>query len=212
MKSLLTGTLTAAVLGFSAPAHAETAVFAGGCFWCVEADLEKVPGVRDVVSGYAGGETSNPTYKNHGRGGHREVVQVEFDESRISYRQLVDIFLRTIDVTDPDGQFCDRGFSYSTAIYPLDDAQATAARGAVAKAEQRLGRNVVTPVEGPVVFWPAEDYHQGYYKSDARTLTRFGYVKRSEAYEGYRKACGRDQTVKQVWGDQAYKGIPKAGS
>lgn len=198
--------------GLTSTAMAETAVFAGGCFWCVESDLEKVPGVRDVVSGYGGGKTQNPTYKNYERGGHRELVKVDFDESQISYKDLTAIFLRTIDVTDAGGQFCDRGFGYSSAIHPLNEAQATAAKAAVSEAEKALGRKVVTPVEGATVFWPAEDYHQEYYKSDVRTLTRFGYVTRAKAYKGYRKACGRDQTVKRVWGAEAYKGVPKAGS
>jgi len=194
------------------PAGAETAILAGGCFWCVESDLEKLPGVRDVVSGYAGGTTANPTYKTYERGGHREVVKVDFDETKLSYADLVGIFLRTIDVTDPGGQFCDRGFAYSTAIYPLDDAQARQARAEIARADKTLGGKVVTPVEQPAVFWPAEDYHQAYYKSTARTLTRFGYVTRADAYKGYRKACGRDARVRSVWGGEAYKGLPKAGS
>jgi peptide-methionine (S)-S-oxide reductase len=214
MKRLLPLSLVAAlsVAAPFAPAQAETAIFAGGCFWCVESDLEKLPGVRDVVSGYAGGKTQNPTYKNYERGGHREVVQVDFDETKISYGDLVGIFLRTVDVTDPGGQFCDRGFGYSTAIHPLNDKQAKAAKAEVEKANKALGGKVVTPVEGAAVFWPAEDYHQGYYKSDTRTLTRFGYVTRADAYKGYRKACGRDARVKSVWGGEAYKGLPKAGS
>lgn len=209
---LFSAAMAAVIVTGLAPAKAETAILAGGCFWCVEADLEKVPGVRDVISGYAGGETSNPTYKNYERGGHREVVKVDFDENRLSYRDLVGIFLRTIDVTDGKGQFCDRGFGYSSAIYPLDAAQTKAAGAAVAEAEKTLGRSVVTPVEGSAVFWPAEDYHQAYYKSGERTLTRFGYVTRATAYKGYREACGRDQTVKKVWGKEAFKGVPKAGS
>ncbi|MEP3046926.1 MAG: peptide-methionine (S)-S-oxide reductase MsrA [Roseibium sp.] len=210
MKHLISLALST-VVSLSLPlgtAQAETAIFAGGCFWCVESDLEKLPGVRDVVSGYAGGSTQNPTYKNHHRGNHREVVQVDFDQSKISYRELVDIFLRTIDVTDSGGQFCDRGRSYTTAIHPLDDAQAKAANASVAEANKTLGGKVVTPVEASTIFWPAEDYHQGYYKSSKRTLTRFGYVTRADAYKGYRKACGRDQQVKSVWGAEAYKGIP----
>ncbi|WP_269584331.1 peptide-methionine (S)-S-oxide reductase MsrA [Roseibium sp. Sym1] len=205
----------AAILAVAAPVtgvQAETAILAGGCFWCVESDLEQLPGVRDVVSGYAGGTTQNPTYKSYERGGHREVVKVEFDESRISYGELLGIFLRTIDVTDPGGQFCDRGYSYSTAIYPLDDAQAKQAKAEIAKADKLLDGKVVTPVESPAVFWPAEEYHQGYYKSPVRTLTRFGYVSRADAYKGYRKGCGRDARVRSVWGSEAYKGLPKAGS
>lgn len=205
-----TAMMTGATL--SAPAHAETAIFAGGCFWCVESDLEKLPGVRDVVSGYGGGSSENPTYKTYERGGHREVVQVDFDENKISYGELLGIFLRTVDVTDSGGQFCDRGFGYSTAIHPLTDAQKAAAKKEIAKAEKALGQKIVTPIEGAAVFWPAEDYHQAYYKSQKRTLTRFGYVTRADAYKGYRKACGRDARVKAVWGKEAFKGLPKAGS
>ncbi|MCX2724422.1 peptide-methionine (S)-S-oxide reductase MsrA [Roseibium salinum] len=213
MKRLLPLFLATALAGAAplVPAQAETAILAGGCFWCVEADLEKLPAVREVVSGYAGGETEDPTYKTYERGGHREVVKVDFDQSKLSYGDLVGIFLRTIDVTDPGGQFCDRGFGYSSAIYPLDEEQARQAKAEIEEAQQVLDAKVVTPVEDPAAFWPAEDYHQGFYKSDVRTLTRFGYVTRAEAYEGYRKGCGRDARVKAVWGGEAFKGLPKAG-
>ncbi|QDG74701.1 peptide-methionine (S)-S-oxide reductase MsrA [Labrenzia sp. PHM005] len=214
MKRLVPLALATLISGAAstAPVLAETAVFAGGCFWCVESDLEKLPGVRDVVSGYGGGTSENPTYKTYERGGHREVVKVDFDESKISYGELLGIFLRTVDVTDSGGQFCDRGFGYSTAIHPLTDAQAKAAKQEIAKAQKVLGQKVVTPIEGAAVFWPAEEYHQAYYKSQKRTLTRFGYVTRADAYKGYRKACGRDARVKAVWGQEAFKGLPKAGS
>ncbi len=212
MRTLIAALAIATGAGLYAPAQAETAIFAGGCFWCVESDLEKLPGVRDVQSGYAGGTTDHPTYKNHYRGNHREVVQVDFDETKLSYRDLVDIFLRTIDVTDAGGQFCDRGRSYTTVIHALTDAQAKAAKAAISEANSQLGGKVVTPVEGPAKFWIAEDYHQNYYKSSERTLTRFGYVTRAKAYKGYRKGCGRDARVKQVWGADAYKGLPNHGS
>lgn len=195
-----------------AAAETQTALFAGGCFWCVESDMDAVAGVKSTISGYAGGETANPTYHDYGSGGHREVVKVEFDPEEVSYRTLVDIFLRTIDVTDDGGQFCDRGHSYSTAIHALDEAQAKAAREAVADAEKTLGRRIVTPVEGPARFWAAEDYHQGYYMSDVRQLTRFGYVTRAAAYKGYRKGCGRDARVRAVWGNEAFKGVRHGGS
>lgn len=212
-RSLTLALSVAAVAGLATlPAKAETAIFAGGCFWCVESDLEKLSGVRDVTSGYAGGTTSNPTYKTYENGGHREVVKVEFDASKLSYRELLNIFLRTIDVTDAGGQFCDRGFAYSSALYPATAGQTKAAKAAIADANKTLGGKVVTPVEGKAKFWPAEDYHQGYYKSGERTLTRFGYVTRAKAYKGYRKACGRDKRVKAVWGSDAYRGLPKAGS
>jgi len=218
MKRLLPLSLFAipvVALAFVSPVstvQAETAILAGGCFWCVEADLEQLGAVREVVSGYAGGKTQNPSYQDYERGGHREVVEVDFDESRISYADLVAVFLRTIDVTDPGGQFCDRGHGYSSAIYPLDEAQERQAKAEIARAEKALGTNIVTPVEDPARFWPAEDYHQDYYKSDVRTLTRFGYVTRADAYKGYRKGCGRDARVKAVWGAEAFKGLPKTGS
>lgn len=212
LKSVFAAPLAALLFSVTIPAKADTAVFAGGCFWCVEADLQKLPGVRDVISGYAGGRTRNPTYKTYESGGHREVVKVEFDESQISYRELTDIFLRTIDVTDAGGQFCDRGYGYSSAIYALDEQQARDAKSAVADAEKSLGRSIVTPVEGPAVFWPAEEYHQEYYRSDVRTLRRFGYVTRAYAYKRYRKGCRRDYTVRRVWGTEAYQGIPGLGS
>ncbi len=196
------------LLSTSQYSRAETALLAGGCFWCVESDLESVPGVRSVVSGYAGGEGSSPTYKTYAKRGFREVVQVDFDESKINYRALLDIFLRTIDVTDAGGQFCDRGHAYSSAIYALDAKQESAAKKAAAEAGVSLGKPIQTPIEPPARFWAAEDYHQDYYKSATRTLTRFGYVKRSDAYKGYRNACGRDETVKRVWGSQAYRGVP----
>ncbi len=188
-------------------AGTETALFAGGCFWCVESDMDGVAGVTKTISGYAGGTTANPTYRTYHNGGHREVVQVEFDPAKVSYGDLVSIFLRTIDVTDAGGQFCDRGHAYSTAIYALDDKQAAQAKDAIADAGKVLGRDIVTPVEGSAKFWPAEDYHQNYYMSQVRQLTRFGYVTRASAYKGYRKGCGRDARVRAVWGDEAYKGV-----
>ncbi|PTW62966.1 peptide-methionine (S)-S-oxide reductase [Breoghania corrubedonensis] len=194
--------------GFAAsPASAETALFAGGCFWCLESDMDHVTGVSETISGYAGGTTENPTYDDYSSGGHREVVKVTFDPGVVSYGKLVDIFLHSVDVTDGGGQFCDRGHAYTTAIYALDDQQKKTAETVRAADEKELGSKIVTPVEGPVKFWAAEDYHQNYYKSQKRTLTRFGYVTRADAYKGYRKGCGRDARVRDVWGASAYKGI-----
>lgn len=213
MRSVLfAAALVASSLAAPLPASAETAIFAGGCFWCLESDMDKVAGVTDTVSGYAGGTTDNPTYKSYEHGGHREVVKVEFDPSKISYRALVDILLRSVDVTDAGGQFCDRGFAYSTAIYALNDEQANAAKAAIEAAQEDLGQKIVTPVESAAKFWPAEDYHQNYYRSEERTLTRFGYVTRASAYKGYRKGCGRDAQVRAVWGAEAYTGISHEGS
>lgn len=170
----------------AAPDQIETAVFAGGCFWCVEADLEKLDGVGDVVSGYAGGDIQNPTYRNHGR--HLEVVRAPFDPSIISFRELTDYFLRHIDPLDADGQFCDRGNSYTTAVFYQDEQQKADAEAAVAAAEDELGQDIVTPVRSLDQFWIAEDYHQDY------------YVKNPVRYKFYRTGCGRDRRVKAVWG------------
>ncbi|MBN7757114.1 peptide-methionine (S)-S-oxide reductase MsrA [Nitratireductor aquimarinus] len=197
------------MVAVSQPASAEkqTAIFAGGCFWCVEADFDKVPGVLDTVSGYAGGRTENPTYRNYASGGHREVVKIDFDDAKVSYDRLLEIFFRSVDPTDAGGQFCDRGESYSTAVYALNDKQKAAAEKAKEEANAALGGAVVTPVLGAATFWPAEDYHQNYYQSDERILSRFGLVKKKDAYKGYRKGCGRDARVEQVWGDAAFTGI-----
>lgn len=216
MNAFKPGLLAAAILlGLAAQhkaAHAadlQTAVVAGGCFWCVESDFEKVRGVNEVVSGFSGGDVANPTYKQVVRGGtgHREVVEITFDADVISYDQILDMFLRSIDPLDADGQFCDRGFSYSPAIYATA-AQAGAAEAAVSRAESALGQNVSVPVESSAPFYPADAYHQDYYKQDGIILTRFGPQTKASAYKKYREACGRDDRVRAVWGDAA----PFAGS
>lgn len=186
----------------AASAKTEKAIVAGGCFWCVESDFESVPGVIDVVSGYTGGSLDNPTYENHE--GHYEAVQITFDSSKISYDVLIAKFLRSVDVTDAGGQFCDRGSAYRTAIFALDGSQKSAAKAAVTEAESVLGASVVTPVLEAGRFWKAEDYHQDYYKGSNLVLTRAGPKKQSNAYKFYREACGRDARVKQLWGDQAF--------
>ncbi len=190
-----------ALLGGTAHAATEKAIVAGGCFWCVESDFEKVPGVKSVVSGYTGGSSANPTYKNHE--GHYEAVEITFDPARISYAEIMAKFLRSVDVTDAGGQFCDRGKAYRTAIFVSDKAQKAAATAAVAEAEQVLGQKVVTPILSAKKFWIAEDYHQDYYKGSNIILTRAGPKKQSNAYKFYRESCGRDQRVKELWGSEA---------
>lgn len=184
----------------------QTAVVAGGCFWCVESDFEKVKGVKSVVSGYTGGKVANPTYKQVVRGGtgHYEAVKITFDSGVISYEQVLHLFLRSVDVTDAGGQFCDRGQSYATAIFVEGASQKAAAKKAIAEAEAELGHKVVTPVLAAKTFYDAEDYHQDYYKGTNKVLTRFGYIQQSKAYKNYRKACGRDARVKAVWGSSAF--------
>ncbi|MFZ7091013.1 peptide-methionine (S)-S-oxide reductase MsrA [Primorskyibacter sp. 2E233] len=194
------------LFGISAQrAQADEIVVAGGCFWCVEADFEKVKGVTGAVSGYTGGKTANPTYKQVSRGGtgHYEAVRISFNPSQTNPRELYDLFFRSVDPTDAGGQFCDRGDSYRTAIFVSNPAQKKAAEEAKAAAQAALGRKIVTPVLDAKRFYKAEDYHQGYYKGDKLVITRFGPVKQSTAYKKYRGACGRDQRVKQLWGSAA---------
>jgi peptide-methionine (S)-S-oxide reductase len=189
-------------LASTASAKAETAIFAGGCFWCVESDMDHVKGVTSTVSGYAGGTTPNPTYKRHK--GYTEAVKVEFDPKIISYEKLTAHFLRTIDVVDGGGQFCDRGESYVPALFPLDASQVKAARRVLEQAQTELGEPIAVTLGANPSFYPAEDYHQNYYQGDNTVLTRFGLIAQSEAYKRYREGCGRDARVKALWGDAAF--------
>ena len=203
MQKLVLAALVALSLSPAAAiAKTETAIVAGGCFWCVESDFDKVKGVISTTSGYAGGTMKNPTYRDHE--GNQEAVKVEFDPDVISYDKLIAGFLRTIDVTDDGGQFCDRGDSYVSGIWTMDDKQKAAAEKAVKDAEASLGKKIVTPVKPYTTFADAEDYHQNYHTGENRVLTRFGWVKQSYAYEQYREGCGRDAQVKSIWGDAAY--------
>jgi peptide-methionine (S)-S-oxide reductase len=187
------------------PAAADKAYVAGGCFWCVEADFEKVPGVRGVVSGYTGGSVESPTYRQvtAGRTGHYEAVEIDYDPARVSYAELMRLFFRSVDPTDAGGQFCDRGDSYRTAIFVRTPAERAAAEAAKAAAAQALGRPIVTPVLAAGAFWPAEAYHQDYYKGRTSVLTRGGLKTQAEAYRFYRTACGRDARVRALWGKEA---------
>lgn len=178
----------------------KTAIFAGGCFWCVESDFDHVPGVLETVSGYSGGRTTeNVTYKNHTAAGHREVVRITYDSNKISYKKLLDIFWRSVDPTDADGQFCDRGHSYTTAIYTLNDEQAKIAQASKKALEEsgKLGAPIVTEISPAAPFFVAEDYHQDYHDKNP---IRYTY---------YRFACGRDARVEKLWGDEAMMGIKK---
>jgi peptide-methionine (S)-S-oxide reductase len=199
--SLAVGFLMAPAIT-AAHAATETAIFAGGCFWCVESDADHVKGVAETTSGYAGGTMKNPTYRNHE--GYVEAEKVVFDPSVISYKQLTAHFLRTIDAVDGEGQFCDRGDSYVPALFPLTDEQKKDAKDAIAEAEKALGQKLAITIRDNTSFYDAEDYHQNYYLGENRVLTRFGYVKQKDAYEGYREGCGRDERVKELWGKAAF--------
>lgn len=199
--------LTAGAAVGTARAAEEKAVVAGGCFWCVEADFESVKGVKSVISGYTGGKVQNPSYKQVSAGGtgHYESVEISFDNSVISYHDLIAMFLRSVDVTDAGGQFCDRGDSYRTAIFARGGEQQAAAEQAVAAAQVALGQKIVTPVLKAGRFWPAEEYHQNYYRSSDIVLTRAGPKQKKNAYKFYRKTCGRDARVRALWGEMAFR-------
>lgn len=198
--------LALAMLPIAQTAAAEdirTTVVAGGCFWCVEADFEKVRGVSEVVSGYSGGTTDSPTYETIKGSGHYEVVEITYDADVVTYQQLLQAFFRSVDPTDAGGQFCDRGDSYRTAIFVENAEERAVAEAAKAQAQRDLGQTIVTPILNAATFYQAEDYHQNYYRGENRVITRRGVKTQSDAYKFYRDACGRDQRVAQLWGDAA---------
>lgn len=174
------------------PAGAKVAVFAGGCFWCMEKPFDAVEGVLETTSGYAGGTVESPTYEqvSNGGTGHAEALRVVYDPARVSYATLLDTFWHNVDPFDAGGQFCDRGSQYRSAIFPQDDAQRTDAESSLKALQERFGRPVATRIEPAGTFWPAEEYHQDYYK------------KNPLRYSFYRSNCGRDRKLKEVWGSQ----------
>lgn len=176
------------------------AIFAGGCFWCVESDFDKVPGVLETISGYTGGHKADPTYDSvtAGGSGHYEAVKIVFDPKKINYKKLLHIFWRSVDPTDDGGQFCDRGHSYKTAIFAKNDEQLKLAKAskAMIKEAKLLKDPIVTPILKAGTFYPAEKYHQNFYK---KSPVRYNY---------YRHRCGRNAHVKSLWGKEAYSGIP----
>lgn len=190
MKTRLFAAVAAAglVAASAAPAAAalKTAVFAGGCFWSAEHDIEPTPGVVKVVVGYAGGTRPNPTYEDHT--GYLESIKVTYDPAKISYARLVDAFFHHIDPTDPGGQICDRGPTYRTAVFVSDPAERQAAEAVKAQVSKALGKPVATQVLPAGRFWMGEAYHQEYAKKNPR------------AYMAYRIGCGRDAQLKAVWG------------
>ena len=179
-------------LGGTLEAETATATFAGGCFWCMQEPFDELPGVSRTVVGFSGGKTANPSYKEvtNGGTGHYEVVQVDYDPAIVSYEQLLDIFWRNIDPLDSGGQFCDRGNSYLTAIFTHDNQQRRAASSSLQELERsgRFAQPVVTEIINYSTFYPAEEYHQKYYRTNA------------SRYKIYRYFCGRDTRLKELWG------------
>ena len=180
-----------AVRGLPPPGRA-SAIFAGGCFWCEETAFEGVPGVISVTSGYTGGQKPNPTYEEVSSGvtGHAESVEVVYDPAKITYERLLDIFWHNVDPLQANGQFCDHGNQYRSAIFYSGDAQKTAAEASKAKLEEdaRFRGKIVTQIVPASRFYPAEDYHQDFYK------------KNPVRYNMYRLGCGRDARLKEIWG------------
>lgn len=181
----------------AAPAGTAKATFAGGCFWCVEADFDKIEGVVSTTSGYIGGKTPNPTYQDVSAGvtGHTEAVEIVYDPKKVTYERLLEHFWRTIDPTVKDRQFCDVGSQYRTGIFYHDDAQKRAAEASKAALQKTkpFSEPVVTEIVAAGPFYAAEAYHQDYYKKNP---VRYNY---------YRFGCGRDARLKQLWGDLAGK-------
>jgi peptide methionine sulfoxide reductase msrA/msrB len=185
--------LKASEAGFQAPSKPAQAVFAGGCFWCLEAEFAKLPGVRQAVSGYTGGKSSNPTYKSYATKGHREALWIEYDPDTITYAGLVEFFLKHINPLDRGGSFIDRGAQYAPAIYCANETEFTEAERVVEaindlKVLKARFNMDLKPLEK---FWPAEDYHQDY------------ALKNPLAYSRYRAQCGRDDFVRKYWGARA---------
>lgn len=173
--------------------YVHTAIFAGGCFWCMESAFEKVPGVIEVKSGYTGGSTENPTYEevSHTRTGHVEAVRIWYDSRRLTYSHLLQVFWRNIDPTDNGGQFADRGDSYLAAIFVGDEEQRLAAESSkqLLVNSNRFDKPIVTPIRKAAPFYLAEEYHQNYYK------------KHPLQYRLYRYSSGRDRFIESVWGE-----------
>lgn len=194
--------LLALLLVAALPVHAQApassravATFAGGCFWCMEPPYDKLDGVLSTTSGYMGGFKRHPTYEEVSRGvtGHTEVVQVAYDPARVSYEKLLDVFWKNIDPTVKDKQFCDEGTQYRSAIFVHTPEQRKAAEASKAALEKSkpFREAIVTPIQDAAEFWPAEDYHQDYYR---RNPIKYTY---------YRNGCGRDARLQQLWGKDA---------
>lgn len=185
--------IVTALMFFTVGVKADTAeaYFAGGCFWCMESNYQEKAGVIDVVSGFTGGTLENPTYKGNHEG-HFEAIKVTYDPGVISYQQLLDLFWVSIDPFDNRGQFCDKGFSYRSAIFTSDAREKALAQASLQSVQARFPDQVVyTELRDATAFWPVEAYHQDY------------YLKNPTRYKYYRWNCGRDQRTAEIWGEAA---------
>ena len=171
----------------------ETAIFAGGCFWCMEPPFDKLDGVISTTSGYIGGHQKDPTYKqvSAGTSGHTEAVEIVFDPKKVSYEKLLEVFWLNVDPLNGKGQFCDFGSQYRTGIYYINNEQQKLAEKSREEIIEKLGKLVATEIKAASKFYPAEDYHQNYYQVNP---VRYNY---------YRWSCGRDNRLRELWGEQA---------
>ena len=195
MKSTLVLTILAAsLLAYASNASADKAILAGGCFWCMESDFEKLDGVTDVISGFTGGNIKDPTYNGNHRG-HYEAVEITYDPNKVSYKELLDYYWVNIDPFDAQGQFCDKGSSYLSAIFVANETERAIAQQSKSQVEKQFPDNkVVTPILNASIFYPIkgdESYHQDYYKNNPIR------------YNAYRWNCGRDKRLAEIWGDKA---------
>lgn len=190
---LIFAILASGLYGGTVAAQTKEAVFAGGCFWCLEGPFDALPGVMGTQAGYTGGQMSNPTYEqvSSGTSGHIEAMRVVYDPGQVDFEKLLDVFWRNIDPLDAGGQFCDRGPQYRSAVFFADAAEESAARASKARLEEVHGFKIATEILPRSEFYPAEEYHQDYYK------------KNPLRYRFYRQGCGRDQRLKQLWGAEA---------
>jgi peptide-methionine (S)-S-oxide reductase len=194
MRAIIASLLClAAAVGVADAQERARATFAGGCFWCMEPPFDKLDGVVSTTSGYTGGRTADPTYEqvSAGRTGHAEAVEIVYDPRKVTYSQLLDVFWRNIDPLTANAQFCDAGSQYRAAILVHDETQRRLAEESKRAVAQRLQKPVVTEVVTASKFWPAEDYHQDYYR------------KNPIRYNLYRAGCGRDQRLEAIWGPAA---------
>ena len=179
---------------YQSTSYAAVATFAGGCFWCMESDFERLDGVSEAVSGFTGGTLKNPTYRGD-HTGHYEAVEVHYDPKIVSYQELLDHYWVNVDPFDPKGQFCDKGFSYKTAIFVQNPQERALAEASLKKVQAQFpNQKVTTVIKDKTTFYPIkgdESYHQNYYKNY------------STRYKFYRWSCGRDARLKEIWGDKA---------
>jgi peptide-methionine (S)-S-oxide reductase len=190
----LTATLLAVSASLPVTAEEAQAVFAGGCFWCMEPPYDNLEGVKSTISGYTGGRLPNPTYRQVGDGdsGHVEAVQVTYDPAQISYEELLQVFWHNIDPLDNRGQFCDKGSEYLSAVFYLNETQRKLALASKKALEEsgRFKETIVTEIRPASIFYPAEEYHQDY------------YIKNPVRYKLYRGGCGRDRRLEDLWGEK----------